>query len=471
MTFTSPARRRAESALMGEETVPEVTGGPRTVRRLLRADPLAGLIGLRRTYGPIVRLSSRPMSLFLVADPAAIADALVGSSRAYGRGVVRRGLGSRQTVVEPLTLVLGQGLLTSSGEAHRRQRRLMQPLFHHQRISEYGETFAAFADDRADRWRDGRLLDIHDEMIEMTLAMVARTLFDVDVDSDAVNIIRTAISENMVATRKALQAGFELMEKLPLPAARRRRDARHALDRIVYDLIQRRRAAGAGGTDLLSLLLSARDAETGAGMDDTQVRDEVLTILLAGHETTANALTWTFHLLGRHPEIAATLHAELNRVLAGRRPTVADLPYLPYTDAVFAESMRLYPPVWGMGRYLLKDHIVGGYLLPAGSTLLLSQWVVHRDEKWWPDPERFDPTRWIGDGLDPDRPRYAYFPFGGGPHQCIGNGFALTEGVLALATICRRWAFEPVAGVEITPEPTVTLRPRGGLPMITRRRG
>ncbi|SBW28882.1 monooxygenase [Candidatus Protofrankia californiensis] len=283
-------------------------------------------------------------------------------------------------------------------------------------------------------------------------------------------VIRTAISENTVAARKALHAGFELLEQLPLPSVRRRRSSRQALDRVVYNLIERRRRDGAEGGDLLSLLLSARDADTGDGMDDTQVRDEVLTIMLAGHETTANALTWTFHLLGRHPEVAAALHAELDTVLAGRCPTVADLPHLPFTDAVFKESMRLYPPVWAMSRYLVEDRIVGGYPLPAGSTLLLSQWVVHRDGKWWPEPERFDPSRWIGDRVDPHRPRYAYFPFGGGPHQCIGNSFAQTEGVLALATISRRWMFEPVAGLQITPEPLVTLRPRDGLPMTIRRR-
>ncbi|WP_250292697.1 cytochrome P450 [Frankia sp. CiP1_Cm_nod1] len=471
MTVTPSAAVTPGPVPVRVRTVPGSAGGLRAARKLLRADPLAGLVRLRQTHGPVVRLSSRPLSAFLVADPDAIADVLVGSHRSYRRGFVRRGPGSRGTAVQPLTMVLGQGLLTSSGELHRRQRRLMQPLFHHQRIFEYGETFAAIADARAARWRDGQRLDVHDEMIEMTLAMVTKTLFDADTDSDIVAVIRAAISENTVAARKALHAGFELLERLPLPSARRRRSSRQALDQVVYGLIERRRREGAQGQDLLSLLLSARDADTGDGMDDTQVRDEALTIMLAGHETTANALTWTFHLLGRHPEVAAALRAELDSVLAGRCPTVADLPRLPFTDAVLNESMRLYPPVWAMSRYLVEDRVVGGYPLPAGSTLLLSQWVVHRDEKWWPEPERFDPERWIGDRADPDRPRYAYFPFGGGPHQCIGNSFARTEGVLALATIARHWTFEPVPGLEITPEPLVTLRPRDGLPMTVRRRG
>ncbi|MGF7237121.1 MAG: cytochrome P450 [Frankia sp.] len=465
-----------DAAPRSVDEVPGPAGGPIGAIRLLRADPLAGLTRLRREFGPIVRLSSRPVSAFLVADPAAIADGLVGSNRTHAKGAVRRGFGSSETVVQPLTMLLGQGLLTSAGEVHRRQRRLMQPLFHRQRIEGYGDTFARIADDTAATWRDGQRLDVHAEMTEMTLAIVARTLFGVDLDSEIVAVVRTAIDENMPAAGRARLPGFETFERLPLPAPRRRRAARESLDRVVYDLIEARRAAGAGGDDLLSLLLSTRDADTGAGMADEEVRDEALTIMLAGHETTANALSWTFHLLGGDPEVAARMHAELDTVLAARTPTMDDLPRLPYTDAVFRESMRLYPPVWAMGRHLTEEREVGGFLLPAGSTLLFSQWVVHRDERWWPNPDRFDPTRWLGATIGvgaapPDQPRYSYFPFGGGPRQCIGNTFAHAEGVLALAAISRRWLFAPVAGVEIVPQPLVTLRPRDGLPMTAHRRG
>ncbi len=458
------------------EEVPGPAGGPIAAMRLLRADPLAGLTRLRREFGPVVRLSSRPVSAFLVADPTAIGDGLVGSNRTHAKGAVRRGFGSSETVVQPLTMLLGQGLLTSAGEVHRRQRRLMQPLFHRQRIAGYGDTFARIADDTAATWRDGQRLDVHAEMTEMTLAIVARTLFGVDLDSEVIAVVRTAIDENMPAAGRARLPGFEAFERLPLPAPRRRRAARESLDRVVYDLIEARRTAGAGGDDLLSLLLSTRDADTGAGMADEEVRDEALTIMLAGHETTANALSWTFHLLAGDAEVAARMHAELDTVLADRTPSMDDLSRLPYTDAVFRESMRLYPPVWAMGRHLTEEREVGGYLLPAGSTLLFSQWVMHRDERWWPDPARFDPTRWLGASIGvgaapPDQPRYSYFPFGGGPRQCIGNTFAHAEGVLALAAISRRWSFEPVAGIEIVPQPLVTLRPRDGLPMTARRRG
>lgn len=467
----SHAPSDAAATAMTSEKVPGPADGPIEAIRRLRADPLARLDELGRTYGPVARLASWPVSAFLVTDPDAIADALVSGHRAYAKGAVRHGPGSRRTVVQPLALLLGQGLLTSAGDTHRQQRRLLQPLFHKQRIAGYADTFTAIADETAGTWRDGQRLDLHAEMTEMTLAIVARTLFDVDLDSQVVGVIRTALDQNMPAARRATLPGFTTVERLPLPASRRRRDARDALDRAIHDLIDARRAAGATGSDLLSLLLTARDADTGAVMDDTQIRDEALTLLLAGHETTANGLAWTFHLLGRDPAVLATMQAELDRVLADRRPTIDDLPRLPYTNAVISEAMRLYPPVWAMGRHLLEDRDVAGYRLPAGSTLVFSQWVMHRDERWWPRPEHFDPTRWTqpdtADDASPKaRPRFAYFPFGGGPRQCIGNAFAVTEAVLALATIARRWSFTPVPGVPVTPRPLVTLRPKDGLPMV-----
>ena len=440
---------------------------------------------LRQRYGPVVRLASWPVSAFLVSDPDVVADALVSGHRAYAKGAVVRG-----TVTQPLTYLLGDGLLTSAGDVHRRQRRLIQPLFHKHRIAEYGEQFVALTDATAAAWRDGEQLDLHTQMTEMTLAIVARTLFDVPLDDHVVEVVRAAVARNLPAARRATLPGFERFEQLPLRGPQRRRDSRDALDHAVYAMIADRRAAGATGSDLLSLLLDAQDADTGERMTDTQIRDEAMTLLLAGHETTANALAWTFHLLADAPEVAARLHAELDAILDGRLPTVEDLPRLAYTNAVFSESMRLYPPVWAMGRRLVEDREVAGYLLPTGSTLVFSQWVMHRDERWWPEPTRFDPSRWLepttGEHGGPDsqagetpaacphapaRPRFAYFPFGGGPRQCIGNTFAITEGVLALATIARRWSFTAASGTPVVPEPLVTLRPRGGLPMLAHLRG
>ncbi|WP_018638340.1 cytochrome P450 [Parafrankia elaeagni] len=469
-SVTSSSLRPARSV----DEVPGPTGGPLVAARRLRGEPLSQLTALTRQYGPLVRLVRRPVSMFLVSDPEAVADALVTHQRCYGKGAVLRGPGSRQRVVQPLRLMLGDGLLTSSGQAHLRQRRLLQPLFHRERIAGYCEQFATLAAATAATWQDGQRLDIHTEMTELTLAIVARTLFDVDLDDQVVDVVRAALAEAMAgpAVRQAGLPGLGELARLPLPAVRRRRATREALDRTVYELIAARRATGEVGTDLLSLLLAARDADTGEPMSDTQIRDEAVTLLLAGHETTANALTWTFHLLGEAPEVAAKLHAELDGVLGDRLPTFADLSRLTYTDAVLQEAMRLYPPVWAMVRHLVEDRVVAGYQLPAGSTLLFSQWVIHRDECWWPEPERFDPARWLepAGGAASSRPRFAYFPFGAGTRQCIGNTFAVAEGVLALATIARDWTLTPAADVPVQLEPSVTLRPRGGVPMIAHRR-
>ncbi len=471
---TAPAGTRPS----GHGTGPEV--GPVEAIRRLRADPLGRLTELGRDHGPVARLTSWPVSAYLVTDLDAIADVLVGGHRAYAKGAVRRGPGARRAVVQPLALLLGEGLLTSGGDLHRRQRRLMQPMFHKQRIASYVDTFAAIAERTAAGWRDGQQLDVHAEMTEMTLAIVTRTLFDVDLDSQFADIIRTVLDQSLPAARRATLPGFTTLERLPLAGSRRRREATAAMDRAIHEMIATRRAAGATGDDLLSLLLATRDADTGVPMSDTQIRDEALTLLLAGHETTANALAWTFHLLGSEPEVLATLRDELDEVLGDRRATVDDLPRLAYCNAVLMEAMRLYPPVWTMARHLVEDRDIAGHRLPAGSTVVMSQWVVHRDERWWPQPERLDPTRWTkaraadADGTPPATPgarhRFAYFPFGAGSRQCIGNTFALTEGVLALASIARQWSFTPATNAPVTPVPMVTLRPRNGLPMIAHHR-
>ncbi|WP_322779669.1 cytochrome P450, partial [Frankia sp. Cas4] len=406
----------------------------------------------------------------------AVQDVLVASQRVFVKGIHRR----RTPVdegVQPLALILGSGLLTSTGELHRIRRRLIQPLFHRQRIAAYGTVFATLAEQAADGWSEGTRLDMHRQMTELTLGIIARTVFDLPVDNEVVTTVRRALAVNMGVSQRAVIPGGRHLEKLPLPAIRRARDSRADLDALVRKMITNRRQHPTGGDDLLSLLLAACDAETGAPLDDDAVRDEALTILLAGHETTANALSWAFHLLGAAPRVRDALHAELDEVLGDRLPTLDDLPDLPYTRAVFTETLRLYPPAWIMFRRTLKDHSLAGYHVPAGSTIMISQWVVHRDPQYWPDPDCFVPERW----LDPEssapapasrstRPRYAFFPFGGGSRQCIGNTFAEMEGTLILATICRRWRLDPVAQVPVVPLPRVTLRPRSGVPMTVHRR-
>jgi len=361
--------------------------------------------------------------------------------------------------------LLGQGLLTSEGALHLRQRRLMQPAFHRERIAGYGETMVRYAGRAAERWKAGETIDVHKEMVALTLAIVGTTLFDADVEEEA-DEIGKALTEALELFQRLLMVPYgEFLEKLPIPSTLRFRSARRRLDATIARLIAERRRNPRDRKDLLTLLLLAQDTEgDGGGMTDTQLRDEAMTIFLAGHETTANAMAWTWHLLSQNPEAEGRLHEELDRVLEGRAPGVADLPRLRYTEMVLSESMRLFPPAWILGRRAIVDHELGGYRIPAGSIVLLSQWITHRDARYFPDPLRFDPQRFTAEA-QAARPRFSYFPFGGGPRVCIGEGFAWMEGVLVLATIARRWRFLPVDGIPVTPAAMITLRPKSGLPM------
>jgi cytochrome P450 len=443
--------------------VPRPPGNALTTLRALRRDSLGTFTRLRDEYGLIVRVPVPGARLYLVSDPAVIQEAMTATGRTFGKGSGRSSDPDRPGF-QPLQRILGMGLLTSAGEHWRRQRRLINPLFHHARIADYCAVFADLAQRTADSWRDGEVRELHTELTELTLAIVGRTVFDVDLDATIMRRIRVWLTENMDTARRGANTPWSrLLDKLPLPSTRRWNADRRALDDLVYQLISARRASGATGNDLLSLLLSAQDAETGERMPDLDVRDEAVTLLLAGHETTANALAWAFHLLGRSPSAQVKLRAELDAVLDGRLPGAADLPRLPYTRAVFQESMRLYPPAWIVARRLLTPREILGYRLPAQSQLLMCPWVVHRDARWWPQPEEFRPERWLA--KDADRPRYAYFPFGGGPRQCIGNGFAEAEGMLSLATIFRRWYVTPTSDEPIRPRPLITLRPSTTVPM------
>jgi len=413
--------------------------------RALRRDPLATLSRLHRDHGPVVQLRVPRIRVYLVSDPEAIQHALTRTHHGYDKGV------------QPLTRILGQGLLTSDAALHRRQRRLIQPMFHHASVAGYADTFSRLADATVVGWSPGHTVDVHRHMTELTLAIIARTVFDVDLEAEVITAVRAAVARN--------QPGLRRLRPVARWLSRNRWNrARSDLDTLVHRLIATKRAAGATGSDVLSLLLAARDADTGESMPDRQIRDEAMTLLLAGHETTANALAWALHLLAGHPEAQARVHAELDTVLDGRLPGLSDLRALAYTAAVWRETVRLYPPAWVVVRRLAERHPVGGHDLPVGSLLLLSPWVVHRDPQWWPEPDAFRPERWLA---PPERPRYAYFPFGGGPRQCIGNEFADLEGILVLATVLRRHHLSPAAGgPPAIPEPLVTLRPRAGL-MLT----
>ena len=404
-------------------------------------------------YGPIASFRLGRRRFYFVNDPAAIEELLVGNPRAYvkGRGTQR------------LERLLGSGLLTSNGEFHLRQRRLVQPAFHRERIAGYAAAMVSRAERFGQAIAPGQALEMGAEMSRLTLGIVAETLFGTDVDREA-DTIGAALDEAMSSFPLAISPLGELLDHLPMvPVVRRFRAARGSLDAIVYRMIylrrreRRREGETEGPRDVLGMLLDADDAE--GGMPIEQIRDEALTLLLAGHETTANALTWTWLLLARHPAVEARLHAELERVLGGRPPAAEDLPALGFARDVVAEAMRLYPPAWVVGRRAIEPAALGGWTVPKDGVVLACQWITHRDPRFWREPEVFRPERW-SNGETATLPKFAYFPFGGGNRRCIGEAFAWTETVLVLATIARRLRFRAAPDLgEVAAQPLVTLRP------------
>lgn len=425
----------------------------------LRRDPIGFLQGSARRYGDVAHFTIASQHVFLLNRPEYIQDVLVTHHRHFVKG---RGL-------ERAKDFLGEGLLTSEGEFHRRQRRLVQPAFHRQRVAAYGAVMAQYAARTSADWQDGATVDVAQEMMRLTLAIVAKTLFDADVEAEA-TAIGAAITTLMERWPRLMSPLYPLLKRLPLPSNRRLAQAGARLDGTIRQMINERRASGEDRGDLLSMLLLAQDEEGGGGMTDKQVRDEAMTLFLAGHETTANALTWTWYLLSQHPQVEARLHAELDHVLAGRLPPADDVPRLAYARMVFAESMRLYPPAWVVGRRALGAYEIPPYTIPANALLLMSPYVTHRDPRYFPDPTVFDPQRWTP-GAQAERPKFSYFPFGGGPRQCVGEAFTWMEGVLLLATIAQRWRLRLAPGHPVVPHPLVTLRPKYGMRMIVERRG
>jgi cytochrome P450 len=425
----------------------------------LRRDEMGFYQSLISRYGDVASMRLGPFPACIVTHPDAIETVLVGRNHDV----------QKSPFYEAMSRVLGQGLLTSEGEFHKKQRRLIQPIFHHKRIREYGEAMVEYGVRYREGWHDGQQLDFHEEMMSLTLAIVGKTLFGADVERDAPDVGRAmstllGVLDNLLIFAVFLIGGSvaDNVERLPIPAIRRFHAARDGLYGVIDRMIAEKRAEGAGGSDLLSQLLAAE--ENGAGMDDQQIRDEAITIFLAGHETTAVALSWTFYLLSRHREVEEKLHAELDEVLGDAVPTMDDLPRLDYTRKVLSESMRLFPPAWMIGRQAVADLELCGFDVPAGTVLLLPPFFVQRDARWWPDPRRFDPDRW--DATEEDkRPRYSYFPFGGGPRLCIGESFAWMEGELLLATIAQRWRPRLAPGSPEGLSPQVTLRPKGGMRM------
>jgi cytochrome P450 len=424
-----------------------------------RRDALAYLQRAADEHGDIVYFRFGPQDVFFLNHPDYIKDVLVTHHQSFMKG----------RALQRAKRLLGDGLLTSENDFHRRQRRLAQPAFHRGRIASYATVMTDMAARTASRWHDGATLDISQEMMRLTLAIVGKTLFDTDVEAEA-DEIGAALTAVMELFDFLLMPFSELLEKLPLPHVRRFQKAKERLDATIYRIIEERRRSGEDRGDLLSMLLSARDEEGDGGqMTDLQVRDEVMTIILAGHETTANALSWTWYLLSQNQGVEAKLHEEIDAALEGRTPTFEDVPRLRYTEMVLAESMRLYPPAWAIGRLALKDHEVGGYTIPVKALVLLSPYVTHRDKRYFPDPVRFDPERWTPQAREA-RPQFAYYPFGGGARRCIGEGFAWMEGILLIASLAQHWRMRLVPGHRVETLPVITLRPKHGMRMTVEKR-
>src|SRR5215218_7780340 len=419
-----------------------------------RRDALALFLRTARRYGDVAYYRLGGIQLYLFTHPDHVKDVLVTHQRHF------TGL-----AFEAGKSITGEGLLSAQGETHRRHRRILQPAFHRDRIASYGQVMV----DHARKWQESRqareVIALRSEMARLTLGIVGETMFGAE-EQYAAQEIREFLDAALALFTPLTFSFARLLEHLPLPASRRFVRSRSRLDARVYDLIERRRASGGGENDLLSLLLKTQDASgDGSGLTDREMRDEVVTMFLAGHETTANALTWCWCLLADHAEAERELHRELAAVLAGRLPTAQDLSRLPFTSGVFAETLRLRPPAPMVFRRVIEPVEVGGYLLPRGAVVVLSQYMTHRDPRFYEAPERFDPRRWLPEA-QAARPRYAFFPFGAGPRVCIGEHFAWLEAVLLLATIAQRWRMvSPGGGPSPAPVPALQTRPPDWLEM------
>jgi cytochrome P450 len=438
--------------------------GPKTrlisgVMRKYQQDPLGFATRCAREFGDVVSARFLYVPCFFIYHPDYIEQVLVAQQRNFIKSV------SLQTPF--MRRMVGNGLLSSEGEFWKRQRRLAQPAFHRERITAYSQTMTAYTERMIAAWRAGETRDIHEDMMQLTLEIVAKTLFDADV-TDTAREVGQLLS--VIVEPFSYQATFKwiLDNRLPTPMNRRFHRTAQRLDEIVFGIINERRAHKSDRGDLLSMLLAAQD-DDGSQMSDQQLRDEAMTLFLAGHETTALTMSWTWYLLAQHPAVEAKLLAELDAVLDGRLPSVNDLPALKYADQIIKEAMRLYPPAYAMGRQALQEFELGGYRIPAKAQIFFFQYVTHRDARFFDEPEQFKPERWTEEFVK-QLPRYAYFPFGGGPRLCIGNSFAMMETVLILTTIAQRFRLRLLPEQIIKPLPGITLRPENGIKMILEKR-
>jgi cytochrome P450 len=453
-----PKTQTRDAPMTVPPTIPDVPG--LALRQLFefRNHRLEWQMRVMNEFGDICRARLGPFTVFLVSSAPFAQSVLVEQADEY---IKSRGL----QLTRPL---LGNGLLTSEHEFHRRQRKLISPGFQHRRVGSYADIMASYSEAAHANWRDGETVDVSSAMMKLTLAIAGKTMFNADLEHEA-----SELGEALTTANRHVNAQIASMVPIPLswptPSNRRVRKAIARLDQTVYRMIAERRASGNDPGDILSMLLAAEDEGNGSRMTDLEVRDETMTLFLAGHETTSNALSWTFYLLSRHPEAYARLRAEVDHALGGRTPTMQDLVRLPYTMQVFKESMRLYPPAYIIGREAVREVTIGPHKLPAGSTVFINIYGMHRRAEYFPDPEKFDPNRFRPE-LEKQMVRSSFIPFSTGPRNCIGSQFALLEGHILLAALAQRVTFEATSERVVVPEPLITLRPREGIPLRVRRR-
>ena len=412
-----------------------------------------------REYGDVVSMRFLYLTAYFLYHPNDIEYVIATNAKNF--------IKSRNQRSPLFQRLVGNGLLTSEGEVWKRQRRMAQPAFHRQRINAYAETMATYAERMISTWRAGEVRDIHRDMMRLTLEIVVKTLFNSDVSADADKVGRVL---SRIVTPFAGQATLKWIMDNRLPTATHRlfnQDARE-IDGIVYRIINERRRSRQDEGDLLSMLLKAQD-EDGSQLSDKQLRDEVMTIFLAGHETTALTLSWAWYLLAQNPDAEKRFHAELAEVLGGRLPTMEDLSRLQYTEKIAKESMRLYPPAYALGREAVEECEIGGFRVAAGAQVFMFQWSTQRDGRFFANPAAFQPERWTEEFIN-SLPKYAYFPFGGGPRACIGNYFAMMEVVLLLATIGQRFRFSLLPDHPVSLMPAMSLRPKGGIQVVVNSR-
>lgn len=425
--------------------------------RTIQSDPLGFNMSMFQRYGNVVAVRFLIWPTYMIFHPQDVKHVLQENHRNYSKDTY---------LIHFLRPLLGRGLFSNDGQSWLHQRRLMQPAFHRKQLAAFGTLMTSATESLLEGWQQAvthhQPLDVAVEMMRLTLRIVGHALFSIDL-SDETDTVGQAFTALMTPFMDYIYHPVPPLG-FPTPRNRRIQQSIRTLDRVVQEIITEHRRLGADKGDLLSMLLLARDEETGEGMNDRQVRDEVMTLLLAGHETTSNALTWTWYLLSQHPDAEKRLHVELEQVLGGRIPTIEDLPRLSYIRMVLEEALRLYPPAVGFNRKALADDEVGGYVVPANTLIWLSPYTTHRHPDFWENPDAFDPERFSPE-RSAGRPHFAHFPFGGGPRLCIGSNFAMMEAQLILATIAQRYRLRLVPGHQVEPQALLTLRPRHGLPM------